>query len=153
MMPLSGFGVIDLSRHQDITPIDVSYNRNIRPILVRAAQESDRSQIAKMRASLWPDFSFQDHLKELVGGPVSTMPTATFVAHHENGPLIGFLEAGLRSHADGCDPKRPWASSKAGSLRSRSASVGLADYLCGQRKTGALGFEVVDRCVHFRQRL
>ena len=32
---------------------------------------------------------------------------ALLVAEDDNGGLIGFLEVGLRSHADGCDPARP----------------------------------------------
>jgi len=34
-----------------------------------------------------------------------TMPLVVFVAEAVSGLLIGFLEASLRSHADGCDPK------------------------------------------------
>lgn len=36
-----------------------------------------------------------------------TMPIAVLVAQDEHGALLGFLEVGLRSYADGCDPARP----------------------------------------------
>src|SRR5437588_11296587 len=34
----------------------------------------------------------------------STMPRIILVAEASDHKLVGFLEAGLRSHADGCDP-------------------------------------------------
>jgi GNAT superfamily N-acetyltransferase len=54
---------------------------------------------------------FEEHLKELDSalslGMTSTLPMAILVAHDEDGALIGFLEVGMRSHADGCNPARP----------------------------------------------
>jgi aminoglycoside 6'-N-acetyltransferase I len=124
---------------------------------IRLAQDSDRVALAKMRAALWPDASFEDHLKELESGPVGSLPTATFVAHAEGG-VVGFLDAGLRSHADGCDPAtrrlrrrlvRGRTLPQAWSRRGSDAS-GRKNW---REAHQALGFEVVDRCVHFRKKL
>lgn len=103
---------------------------------------------------------------------------AIFVSLDDGGALAGFLEAGLRSHADGCDPAVPtgyvegwfvreefrnrgvgrdlmraaedWAFSQG---CREMASDALIDNTGSQDAHKALGFEVVDRCVHFRKRL
>ena len=38
--------------------------------------------------------------------PPSTLPLLVFVAEAD-GKVVGFIEVGLRSHADGCDARRP----------------------------------------------
>jgi aminoglycoside 6'-N-acetyltransferase I len=150
--------------------------------LVRLAQSADLAELAEMRALLWPDGSVEEHRRELSsafsGEAVSTLPTATFVAASEEGALIGFLEAGLRSHADGCDTSRPvgfvegwfvleafrgrgvgeelmraaedWARSQG---CREMASDALIDNEPSIDAHEALGFEIVDRCVHFRKNL
>lgn len=75
--------------------------------MIRIALAADRIQLAGMRASLWPEASFEDHLRELESAPVGTLPSETFVAISEGSGLVGFLDVGLRSHADGCNPARP----------------------------------------------
>ncbi len=105
------------------------------------------------------------------------MPLVLFVAVDDT-RLLGFIEVGLRSHADGCDPRRPvgfiegWYVVPEG----RGQGVGRAlmdraeawarergaleigsdtwlDHEGSQRAHLALGYEVVDRCVHFRKSL
>ena len=90
---------------------------------------------------------------------------------------LGFAEVDLRSHADGCDPARPvgylegWyvvrrlgtAVSAAGCFcaedwaRSHGciemASDTWIDHELSQTCHEALGFKVVDRCVHYRKAL
>ena len=106
------------------------------------------------------------------------LPMAIFVALDDGGALTGFLEAGLRSHADGCDPAIPtgyiegwfvreefrnrgigrdlmraaeeWALSQG---CREMASDALIDNTVSLHAHEALGFEVVDRCVHFRKGL
>ena len=106
------------------------------------------------------------------------LPMAIFVALDDGGALTGFLEAGLRSHADGCDPAVPtgyiegwfvreefrnrgigrdlmraaeeWALSQG---CREMASDALIDNTVSLHAHQALGFEVVDRCVHFRKGL
>jgi aminoglycoside 6'-N-acetyltransferase I len=75
--------------------------------MIRTAEDSDRLPLAAMRSSLWPDTSFEDHLRELESAPVGQLPSETFVAVGEENGLLGFIDVGLRSHADGCNPARP----------------------------------------------
>jgi len=149
---------------------------------VRQAQHCDRDELARMRLLLWPDGSFEEHLTELdaaLNNRVSgNLPATILVSHNENGVLLGFIEVGLRSHADGCDPARPvgfvegcfvheafrnrgvgrelmraaqeWARAQ-GCVE--MASDALIENERSQRAPEALGFEVVDRCVHFRRKL
>ncbi len=151
------------------------------PLRVRPARARDEAAIAALRAALWPEGSLDSHLEEtraiLAGAPKSTMPLAIFVAE-EARALVGFIEVGLRSHADGCDPTRAvgfvegWYVAES----HRGRGVGRALLLAAEgwsREQGcrelasdtwiddegsqaahvALGFEVVDRCVNFRKAL
>lgn len=77
-------------------------------IRVRAAVPVDCHQLSRLREALWPESSKEEHAKELASllteKKNGSMPLVIFVAEAVGGQLIGFLEAGLRSHADGCDP-------------------------------------------------
>ena len=111
-------------------------------------------------------------------GPTGTLPSVVLVAHEPHGRIVGFIEVGLRSHADGCDPSFPvgyvegWyvvpgcRGRKVGArlmaeaeewARNRGcqemASDTWLDNLDSQRAHEALGFEVVDRCVTYRKPL
>lgn len=137
-----------------------------------------------MRNALWPESSAEEHAQELrrvlEGNPdlVSTMPFTILTAEASDGKLAGFLEASLRSHADGCDPARPvgyiegwyvaedyrrhgvgrklfaeaesWAR---GHKCAEMASDALIENEISQQAHEALGYEVVDRCVHYRKSL
>jgi aminoglycoside 6'-N-acetyltransferase I len=149
---------------------------------VRQACVTDQHELAKMRELLWPDSSLEEHRQEVEAvlrtGRYGTLPMAIFVAHKDGDTLTGFIEVGLRSHADGCDIAQPagfiegWfvheASRKQGIggalMRSAEewarkqgcfeiASDTWIDHEDSQRAHQALGFEVVDRCVHFRKAL
>jgi aminoglycoside 6'-N-acetyltransferase I len=120
-------------------------------------------------------------LRLLLGGKadvVLTMPIALLVAEASDGRLVGFVEVDLRSHADGCNPAQPvgyiegwyvsddyrqrgvgkkllaeaedWARSH-GCVEMASDAL-IANEL-SQRAHEALGYEVVDRCVHYRKKL
>lgn len=148
----------------------------------RVAQSIDMDEVAEMMASLWPDASMDELHLELTNilnhEPVGTLPSAMLVAQGDSESLIGFLEVGLRSHADGCDIARPvgfvegWFVREA--FRGRGAgkelmraaedwaraqgcremaSDALMDNDDSLKAHEALGFEVVDRCVHFRKSL
>ncbi len=92
--------------------------------------------------------------------------------------LIGFLEAGLRSHADGCDPAHPVGFVEGWLVKEEMRGQGIGQRLLeaaedwaraqgctemasdtwidnelSQRVHEALGFQVVDRCVHYRKAL
>jgi len=151
-------------------------------VQVRPARPEDRNDLAALRASLWPESPVGKHLFEideaLSSGMCGMLPMAIFVALDDGGALTGFLEAGLRSHADGCDPAIPtgyiegwfvreefrnrgigrdlmraaeeWALSQG---CREMASDALIDNTVSLHAHQALGFEVVDRCVHFRKGL
>lgn len=151
-------------------------------IHIRLAQLSDRDQLVRFREALWPKSSAEEHARDLSlileGKAPGTMPLIILVAETSDEVLAGFLEVDLRSHADGCDPSRPvgyiegwyvaenrrnrgigrkllaaaedWARSQ-GCVE--VASDTWVDNELSQRVHEALGYEVVDRCVHYRKAL
>lgn len=80
------------------------------PVHVRMGGEPDTDVVAQMFFELWPDGGLAEHREEaaliLAGAPPSTMPLVVFVAEVD-GMVAGFIEVGLRSHADGCDTRQP----------------------------------------------
>ncbi len=150
-------------------------------LLVRPARPSDRPALALARAALWPDGTVEQHDAELAAifgaGVFSTMPYDILVAEFA-GNVVGFLEVGLRSHADGCDAHHAvafiegWyvepharrrgvgralmaAAEEWGRARGcrEAASDTWIDHDVSQRAHEAVGFAVVDRCVHYRKPL
>ena len=153
-------------------------------VLIRPAHPSDLDQLARMREALWPKSSAEEHARELrlilegKSDRVLTMPLIVLVAEGSGGTLVGFVEADLRSHADGCNPAQAvgyiegwyvveeyrdhgvgrklvaeaehWARSVG---CTEIASDALIDNEISQRAHEALGYEVVDRCVHYRKQL
>jgi aminoglycoside 6'-N-acetyltransferase I len=149
---------------------------------VRRAIPGDLDRLAPLLHALWPESSVADHARELAlilaGKPPSTMPLVLFVAETQDGTLAGFLEAGLRSHADGCDTTRPvgyvegWyvieshrhTGVGASLLRVAEewaraqdcieiASDSPASNTLSQRVHESLGFRVAERAVHYRKAL
>ena len=149
---------------------------------IRLAEPRDWKELAIMRASLWPDGSREEHLAELEAGKSAEgqpgFPVVSLVAEDDYGVLTGFLEVGLRSHADGCVTRHPvgfvegWfvreehrgqgigiALMRAAEDWSRAhgclemASDALIDNSGSEKAHTAVGFEIVDRCVHFRKAL
>jgi aminoglycoside 6'-N-acetyltransferase I len=170
------------TRSQNSTPPikpEVEHNLTIE---VRRAQRSDNDELAKMRALLWPEASIEEHGRELESvlrfRMYGTLPLAILVSHDQDGALTGFIEVGLRSHADGCNAAHPvgfiegWFVQEAfrkqgiGRALMRSAEAWARNQGCREiasdtwiddeislRSHQALGFEVVDRCNHFRKPL
>ena len=151
-------------------------------IKIRQANLFDQHDLATMCALLWPDSPAEDHLAELSPilstGRYGTLPTAIFVSQNDDGPLTGFLHASLRSHADGCDVAHlvgfvegwfvhePFRKRGIGSALMRAAEEWARTQGCHEIASDtwindqisidahqALGFEIVDRCVHFRKLL
>jgi len=150
---------------------------------VRQARPDDALKIATMCELLWPDAPAEEHRVEIEPlirtGRCGTLPAAIFVScDGESDDLTGFLQIGLRSHADGCDPERPVGFIEGWFVYEglRNQSIGRAltmaaeDWARAQGCTEmasdalidndlsliahqALGYEVVDRCVHFRKPL
>lgn len=150
--------------------------------MIREARLADAHELGEMRGLLWPDASVEEHVSEveaaLRGDAGGTLATVTLVAEAGDRKIWGFLEAGLRSHADGCDTRQPVSFIEGWFVREafRGQGIGRAlmqaaedwaraqgciemasDALIDNEESllahGALGFEVVDRCVHFKKPL
>ncbi len=137
--------------------------------------------MARQFHALWPHGTLDEHEREaravLAGSAPSTLPLVLFVAEI-GAQVVGFVEVGLRSHADGCDTARPvgflegwyveaaerdkgvgralvqaaedWARSQG---CTEMASDTWLDNEASHRAHLALGFEVVDRCVNYKKSL
>src|SRR5262245_9749285 len=88
--------------------LDFPYHIFVPPIPVRPASPSDLHVLASMCHLLWPDATADEHARELApilaGHAPGSLPQNFFLAQHADGRAIGFIQVGLRSHADGCDP-------------------------------------------------
>lgn len=148
---------------------------------IRPGIAADLETVTQLCAALWPDEPLIEHKAHVAsifsGKPASTMALVIMVAEVD-ADVVGFIEVGLRSHADGCDERHPvafiegwyvkpkhqrravgralmvaaeeWARSQGAR---ELASDTWIDHDVSQRAHEALGFEVVDRCVHFRKSL
>jgi aminoglycoside 6'-N-acetyltransferase I len=151
-------------------------------IFIRHAQPSDRAQLSRLREALWPESSVEEQARELsviLEGKASlAMPLIDLVAEAANEKLVGFIEVGLRSHADGCEASHAvgfieglyvaedrrhqgigrkllvaaeeWARSQG---CAEMASDTPIENDLSQLVHQALGYIVVDRCVHYRKPL
>jgi len=151
-------------------------------IYIRPAQLSDHDQLVRLREALWPNASADELARELLqilqGKAPVTLPHIILVSEASDGTIAGFLEIDLRSHADGCNPSRPvgfiegWYVSEnhrqkgigrkllaeaeewaRGQGCAEIASDTWLDNVLSQRVHEALGYEEVDRCVHYRKTL
>lgn len=148
---------------------------------VRLALPSDVDAVARQFFALWPEGTLDEHRDDaeaiVAGRAPSTLPLVIFVAEID-GAIVGCVEVGLRSHADGCDGRRPvgfvegWfvepthRNRGVGSALLVAAEDWARDRGCtemasdtwldnepSQRAHEALGYEVVDRCVHYKKTL
>jgi aminoglycoside 6'-N-acetyltransferase I len=150
------------------------------PAEIRRALPSDLAAVTRLSAALWPEAPAAEHRDHttlvLSGKPPSPLPVVVMVAEID-GDVVGFIEVGLRSHADGCDthpvgfiegwyvePRHQRRSVGRALMKSAEdwahtqgarelASDTWLDAELSQRAHEALGFEIVDRCVHFRKLL
>jgi len=149
---------------------------------VRLAQPPDRDALARLLEALWPESTAEEHGRELelilAGNAPGDLPLVLFVAEDRDGSLIGFLEAGLRSHGESCNPSRPvgyvegWYVGEKHRRRGigknlllaaeewarrqgcvEMASDAVIDNELSQRVHECLGFQEVERSVHFRKEL
>lgn len=138
--------------------------------------------MAQLRHALWPESSASDHANELAlilaGKPPGILPATIFVAEANDAALLGFLEAGLRPHADGCDPSHPvgyvegWYVVESQRRRGIGAALLRAaedwartqgctemasdtqfDNLLSQRTHASLGFQIAERSILYRKPL
>jgi aminoglycoside 6'-N-acetyltransferase I len=156
------------------------YNHVVQDVFIRRAKSEDIAELASMCHSLWPESSADENVLELApllaGNPKGKLPATVFLAETADGRVAGFIEVGARSHADGCDPSQPvgflegwyvkpeFRKRKIGA-RLLAAAVQWArelgykemasdtwlDNIESQQVHTALGFELVDRCVHYRK--
>jgi aminoglycoside 6'-N-acetyltransferase I len=150
---------------------------------VRPAIGADRAALVRMRCALWPGGTEEEHAGDvddyLAGTPRSATPLVVLVAV-DGAEIVGFVEADLRSHADGCDARKPTGYLEgwfvAPSHRRRGVGAALvaaaedwarrqgceemaSDTWSDPRGAGseqahlALGYAIVDRVVNFRKRL
>jgi aminoglycoside 6'-N-acetyltransferase I len=151
-------------------------------LLIRLAKPSDLPQLAPLREALWPESPAAHHAQELTailsGNPPSTLPLVIFVSESSDDKLTGFLEAGLRSHADGCDASHPvgyvegwyvsashrrqgigaallqaaedWA--RGHGCREMASDTQLANQL-SQQVHKSLGFQIAERSILYRKAL
>ena len=143
---------------------------------IRRATQADKQEWLRMRLLLWPygtTEGFSREMNGLLDDPLSPV----FVAARSNGKLGGFLEAGMRKYADGCE------SSPVGYIEGwyvdedlRGQGIGTAlikaaeDWARSQGMTEMasdtwleneasiqshlkLGYEETDRLVHFAKKL
>jgi aminoglycoside 6'-N-acetyltransferase I len=130
--------------------------------------------------ALWPEGSIEEHRVELIEikDRSTGMPCANLVAQMMDGHLAGFLQVSLRSHADGCDPSCPVGFIEGWYVIPASRRMGIGRRLLAAAEDWArsqnckemasdtqieneisqtahqvLGYQVVDRCVHFRKSL
>jgi aminoglycoside 6'-N-acetyltransferase I len=150
--------------------------------LLRLARPDDCAALSLLFAALWPEESAEEHSKELVpllaGKSPAVMPLLIWVAEAADGAIVGFIEAGLRSCADGCDMSRPvgyvegwyvaenyrrtgiglallraaedWAREQG---CTEMASDALLENILSQDAHRAAGFTEVDRAVKYRKTL
>lgn len=147
--------------------------------MIRPGEPRDEESLVRLRAALWPDEEAAGARAAaralLAGEPQGLLPEAVFVAEID-GRIAGFAEVGLRSAVDGCAPDRPvgflegWYVAPEHRRKGLGRSlVDAAEAWCreqgcremgsdtwsdnevSQRAHEALGFEVVDRCVHYRK--
>ena len=151
-------------------------------LTIRRAQSADLQQLAPLRNALWPESPISEHTQELAsvlaGKSLGILPLVIFVAETSEGILVGFLEAALRSCADGCDPTHPvgyvegWYVSEShrrsgiGAALLRAAEDWARSQGCreiasdtqitntlSQRVHESLGFQVAERAVLYRKPL
>jgi aminoglycoside 6'-N-acetyltransferase I len=160
--------------------------RIMSPISVRFAEPFDIPALARMRADLWPESSVEEHAQELAAILAGTFPTvmplvilvATESNQQESISLVGFIEVGLRSYAEGCDSTRAvgyvegWYVSEShrrsgiGTKLFHAAEDWARRQGCkeiasdseltneiSQRVHEALGFEIVERSINYRKQL
>jgi aminoglycoside 6'-N-acetyltransferase I len=148
---------------------------------IRLITAGDRDEWLRMLALLYAAVPASDHVPVvdayLAGAEhVEKLPSAVFVAEREGGGLSGFLELSVRDYAEGCTGRVPYIESWYVDEDLRGRDVGRAlmqaaeswsrargyvelasdaelDNVASHDAHRALGFDEVERTVHFRKAL
>ncbi|HBY98328.1 MAG: GNAT family N-acetyltransferase [Ardenticatenaceae bacterium] len=147
---------------------------------VRAVEVADRGEWLRMRGFLWPEAAEAEHAADidafLRGPSEAELVLAVFVCERAPGGLCGFLELSVRSYAEGCTGAAPYVEGWYVDPDVRGQGIGRALMEAAEqwaRERGytelasdaelenrasheahrALGFEEVERAVHFRKAL
>jgi aminoglycoside 6'-N-acetyltransferase I len=146
-------------------------------LLIRRAVADDLQEWLRMRLELWPHHGDAEHLAEMNDFLAHPDETPVFVAARVNGGLGGFLEAGTRGYGEGCDTApvgyiegwfvdadlreqgvgRLLVEAAEAWARERGLTEMASDCLLDNRVSElahlALGYEEVERAIHFRKPL
>jgi aminoglycoside 6'-N-acetyltransferase I len=144
---------------------------------VRLVKRSDWDEWARLRAALWPDCPAEEHEQEMREILQNPEREAVFVSLRPDGRLSGFLEVSLRPAASGCASSpvgylegwyvapnvrrkgiggalvaaaEEWARAKGCQEMASDAKI---DNRLSHIAHGRLGYEEVERLVHFRKAL
>jgi aminoglycoside 6'-N-acetyltransferase I len=74
----------------------------MKDVTIRHATQTDKPEWLRMRQALWPDHTAEEFTvqsKEILNDPMQPV----FVVQRPDGKLGGFLEAGTRKYAEGCE--------------------------------------------------
>ena len=116
---------------------------------IRGARPEDRAEWHRMRRALWDDCPDEQQVREMEE-ILSSDTEAVVFAERPDGGLCGFLEAALRSRADGCD------STPVGYIEGwfgQMASDAELWNAVSHQAHGALGYEETARLVLFKKDL
>lgn len=144
---------------------------------IRPLFPSDREQWLALRMALWPDESPAAHAADMAAILSNPRRHAVFVSVGEDGRLNGFVEVSLREYAEGCSSSpvgyiegwfveetvrrqgigqaliaaaEEWA--RARGCQEIASDADIRNEV-GQQAHRALGFEEVERTVHYRKPL
>lgn len=146
-------------------------------MIIRRAESNDSDEWLRMRTALWPDCSEGKHRTEMADILADETGLSVFAAAEPSGSLCGFVEVSLRQSAEGCgtrpvgyiegwfvDPDyrnqgvgrslvvaaETWALEKG---CQEMASDCLIDNGVSLAVHLVLGYEEVERLIHFRKTL
>ena len=148
----------------------------VNAISIAPAVEMDMPEWLAMRQSLWPDEDALELAAELPKILGISGEKRAWIARCAQGRAIGFIEAGIRSYAEGCEGPTPYLEGIWVEESWRERGVGRALVACvaqwaGERGYGEfasdallaneashawhrrVGFEEVERIVIFRKEL
>ena len=146
-------------------------------MIIRRAESSDSDEWLRMRTALWPDCSEGRHRTEMADFLANETGLAVFAAAEPSGCLCGFVEVSLRQSAEGCGT-RPVGYIAGWFVDPDSRNQGVGRSLVVAAETWALekgcqemasdcsidngislavhmvlGYEEVERLIHFRKTL